>query len=341
MPVDSVDVALWNVVETLDYKVYVSQPEGYAQKQKTQIDWNSVKEVLELEEIDGESLYTWSETTEDWKPELLTNKYTCTPFPGFWMGETGEVPSSFNDQCTYGYTVAPSTGEITWYVHPNAGKQTGDTYKCEMFFVNVRNGKVARVVVDLEFYNERATITTVGTKNVNVNLDDYEKNADDLYEIPFEINDICEKVGTSLDYYDECSWYTEDKAMEFWRSVENFEMDNTWFNAEGVEINPADENAKPAFTLGYDVFEEKLLVSLFEPLADDTAYTAKVAFGYNGKCYVFTINIGSAVALGVEGIAAGNKPATVSVDMLGRKVGNEVTVPSVKIINGKKYLIKK
>lgn len=343
VPVDTVDVALWNVVKTFEYKAYLSQAEGYSQKQKTQIDWDAVKSALGLDAVDGESLFTWSEKTEEWKPELLTKAYTCTPFPGFWMDAAGEVPSAFGDQCTYGYTLDAATGLVTWYVHPNAGKVTGDTYKCEMFLVNVTNGNVVKVAVDLEFYNERASFTTVGTQKMDINLNNCEKTSDGFYEVPLDLFDVAEKVGTSIDYYAECKWYTEDKAKSSWKYLENFELDNTWYDADGNVIDPADETAEAAFTLGYDIYEGKLLVSLMEPLTENTLFTANVAFGYGDKCYVFNLALGSELSLGVNGIESGASHSSRGTYTLsGARIADSQSAEGgIVIKDGKKFFLKK
>ena len=337
--IDSVDKAEWIVVDTLSYDVTISQPEGYVQSQTTQIDWDAVLEALELETIDEESFFTWNEPTNGtWDATYLTKNYSCGPYPGFWMDETGSLRSEWGTHCAYGVTLAPATGVLTWYVHPDAGHMTGETYLGEFFIVNAANGKVVQINTNITFNNERVSFTTVGETDINLELNEENADSYDTYIIPFDLIEIIRALGLEYEEdYDFCKWYVQNPEGE-WQYVEYFGGGDCTFSADGYAVDWDDENC--TFALGYDNYDK---VFFFTNLLGDsdssTLYTTKLAIGYENKAYILTVRIGSDKAISIDSVKVEDKNNVIyRID--GTKANKETAPAGIYIIGGKKVVIR-
>jgi len=118
-----------------------------------------------------------------------SKKYTCIPYPGFWM-DGGGHNVGWNANARVGVTIAEPEGKFSLMQYP--GVKLGDVFKFPLFFVNEDNGKM----VQFDF-----TYKIVET--VEETLPEP--------ELAWENLDIVGEVEINVEQKS-CSWYNADKV---------------------------------------------------------------------------------------------------------------------------------
>lgn len=332
---DSVPQSDWTLVDTQRFSVQVIRSENYSQKENTQLNWDGVLNALETTKVGKNDLYTWREYQSSWVPESLTNDYTCTPYPGFWMSEDGKTPTNWQPSCSYGMTLNVSSGVVTWYVHDATTHDTGESFEGEFFIVNWLNGKVVKIVCDVEYVAERVTVENAGEEDITIALTPDNMNSDGLYFTNIDMTKACEALGIDISEIESASWYVLNNSGSF-TAVESFEGEDCMFDSMGSFANADSEDAQ--FAIGYDYEDNKFVASLLgnDPTAE-TLYSTRIALRSGNKRYIFNVTIGSEEALSIDNVKTSSKSYQLF-DLSGRAVKNPTK--GLYIVNGTKMLVK-
>ena len=331
----------WQLAGTLMYDVQLIHSEGYSQNETTQIDMERMIEILGGDQIDSKSLYTWKEAVEEFLPESLTNAYSCTPYPGFWMSSDGKIASTWGASCAYGMTVNVASGEVSWYDHPGSSNTAGKSYEGKFYIANKATGNVCELVFNISFVDTRKVIEVVGTENVEIVLSEENFNGD-YYTAANDFAKVYDALNFGAEFYPTGVWYGQNERGGF-TVIPSFEGEDAGFDANGVFIAEG-VDAVAAFAVGYDAEEGAFVANVFDEITDATKYSTKVAYEYDGKRYVFNIKIGSAAALAISNVNSEVKNSDVY-DMSGRLVrkANQSAnglMRGIYMIGGKKVMIK-
>lgn len=332
----------WKLAGSLMFDVQLVHKETYSQNEITQIDMERMIEILGGDQIDSKSLYTWKEAVEEFLPESLTNAYSCTPYPGFWMSSDGKTASTWGASCAYGMTVNVASGEVSWYDHDaRNANAAGDTYEGKFYIANKVTGNVCELVFNISFVDTRQVIEIVGTENVEIILSEENFNGD-YYTASNDFSKVFEALNINADLYPTGIWYGQNERGGF-TVIPSFEGEDAGFDANGVFIAEG-VDAIAAFAVGYDEESCVFVANVFDEITDATKFSTKVAYEYDGKRYVFNIKIGSAAALAINNINTDVKSNNVY-DLSGRLVrkSNQSTnglMRGIYMIGGKKVMIK-
>lgn len=332
----------WKLAGSLMFDVQLVHKETYSQNEITQIDMERMIEILGGDQIDSKSLFTWKEAVEEFLPESLTNAYSCTPYPGFWMSSDGKTASTWGASCAYGMTVNVASGEVSWYDHDaRNANAAGDTYEGKFYIANKVTGNVCELVFNISFVDTRKVIEVVGTENVEIVLSEENFNGD-YYTAANDFAKVYDALNFGAEFYPTGVWYGQNERGGF-TVIPSFEGEDAGFDANGVFIAEG-VDAIAAFAVGYDEESSVFVANVFDEITDATKFSTKVAYEYDGKRYVFNIKIGSAAALAISNVNSEVKNSDVY-DMSGRLVrkANQSAnglMRGIYMIGGKKVMIK-
>lgn len=339
---DSVGMDQWHVVATYPYDVQLIKSEGYSQTVKTQLPLESILKALDASKIDATMLYTWkkSDNYNTFIPDSLTNEYSATPYPGFWMSEDGKYRATWGASCAYGMSLTTATGEIAWNVHPDTSNDAGAAFKGEFFLVNVENGNVVKLVFNISYVTTRQEITTAGEDNITIAFTEENKNADDFYAVSYDLTNALKAIGfESIDELATASWYVQNELGSYSPITSDFEGENIGFDKDGNYTEVEDDKV---FFVGYDQNANQFTVSNFgADVTEGLLYTTTIVLRNDdeAKQYIFHLTMGEAGAVGIKGISNDSSKANGKIyDLNGRQLKS--IQKGLNIVGGKKVLVK-
>lgn len=283
-------------------------------------------------------------------PSVMTDAYSCTPYPGFWM--TADTPEAYVGTWggnSFGMTYA--NGVITWYQIPDL-RAVGDIYNATFYLLNESNNKMVKLAVVIEYVETIVETEVVGEADLTLVVADGE---DPLYT-PIDLTAVTEAFGVDVDLLEAAA---EIKAL---KTPTSFTADHNdsgygWFlNESGCCVDLTNEEATMTapVTLGYEWYNtEDAPLSFFTTSgvmavapADGVVYRTKMAIEYDAKHYIFNISLmNQATATGIEKVEATTTKAGNVYDLTGRIVRKSATgvnglANGIYILNGKKYIVK-
>lgn len=339
---DTLDVDQWKVVATYPYDVQLIKSEGYTQTEKTQLPLESILKALGVSKLDGTMLYAWkkSDNYNTFIPDSLTNDYSATPYPGFWMSDDGKYRATWASSCAYGMALEVATGIVSWNVHPDTSNDAGAAFKGEFFLVNVENGNVVKLVFNISYVTTRQEITTAGEDNITIAFTEENKNADDFYAVSYDLTDALKAIGfESIDELATASWYVQNELGSYSPITSDFEGENIGFDKDGNYTEVEDDKV---FFVGYDQNTNQFTVSNFgADVTEGLLYTTTIVLRNDdeAKQYIFHLTMGEAGAVGIKGISNDSSKANGKIyDLNGRQLKS--IQKGLNIVGGKKVLVK-
>lgn len=280
----------------------------------------------------------------------MTDAYSCTPYPGFWM--TTDTPEAYvGNHGTNSFGMTYANGVITWYQIPNL-RAAGDIYNATFFLLNESNNKMVKLAVVIEYVDAIVETEVVGEEDLTLVVADGE---DPLYT-PIDLTAVTEAFGVDVDLLEAAS---EIKVL---KTPTSFTADNNdsyygWFlNESGCCVDLTNEEATMTapVTLGYEWYNtEDAPLSFFTTSgvmavapADGVVYRTKMAIEYDAKRYIYNISLmNQATATGIEKVETATAKAGNVYDLTGRIVRKSATnvnglANGIYILNGKKYIVK-
>ena len=281
---------------------------------------------------------------------IMTDGYSCTPYPGFWM--TTDTPEAYvGNHGTNSFGMTYANGVITWYQIPNQ-RAVGDIYNATFYLLNESNNKMVKLAVVIEYVETIVETEVVGEEDLTLVVADGE---DPLYT-PIDLTAVTEAYGVDVDLLEAASDIKVLKTPTSFTADHNDSGYGWFLNESGCCVDIKDEEATMTapVTLGYEWYNtEDAPLSFFTTSgvmavapADGVVYRTKMAIEYDAKHYIFNISLmNQATATGIEKVEATTTKAGNVYDLTGRIVRKSATgvnglANGIYILNGKKYIVK-
>ena len=277
----------------------------------------------------------------------FTNSYTCTPHPGFWMGEEGKYPTSYGNSDSYGMTLVYSTGVITIWNKPST-RTPGDNYSSVFYLVDDIVGKYVKLNFNLKFVSSLVPIEIAGEQDVILAWDPADEGISLIYP------DLEEAVNAMFDGDDSmlgsCDWLIEIDHEYQLRPDFGTDAEGCLFDAEGkyiCQLSDGDEYDEAyntaAFGMGFDYIDCSFGVSSLNNLDNwvvEGVVKVNVAMEYEGKRWIFHCLVGDkdTIETGISDITINADNKKEMFDLTGRRVA--APVKGLYIVNGKKVMVK-
>ena len=338
---DSVDVDDWTIVYTIEESIQLIPDDEDYDLETYEYDLEAILSATEMDELDETSIFTWASSYDgsSWDPSDLTNDYTCTPTPGFWMSPDGTYNYGWSSSCAYGVTFDVSEGEMSFYNYPGSN-EVGDTYTGYFYFVNVENGYVAQLILDIEFVEEIVEVTDAGEEDVVILLNT--ENEDGLPYADNDLSTMFDAIGIEAELYDSGTWYVPVSSSRYTRSDDFETIETVGFDENGYTVDFDSEDC--VFTLWYDPDYQQFVVSYIADANEETLATTTVYYRYDYSRYYFNITIaGSEEALGIGSVSSDASTSGLkgTYDLSGRRLSDSSTLAKgLYIIDGQKVLVK-
>lgn len=338
---DSVDVENWKIVSTIEESIQLIPDASGYELQTYDLDVAAILAAIEMDETDDNSVYTWSSEYDgsSWVPANLTNAYSCTPNPGFWMSPDGTYNYGWSSSCAYGVTFSLSDETMTFWNFPGSN-EVGDSFTSYFYFVNVENGYVCQLVLDIEFVEEIVEVTDAGEEDVLILL-----TTENEEGLPYAANDLSAMytaIGIEAELYDSGTWYAPVSSSRYTK-LEDFEtIETVGFDENGYYIDFSSQDC--LFSLWYDTDYNQFVCSYLGDINEETVATTTVYFRYDYSRYFFNITIAGSeeAAQGIGSISTDENANVKGIyDLSGRRLSDESALAKgLYIIDGKKVLVK-
>lgn len=318
----------------------------------TYIDLDYVNSVIGTSAANPPFLFGYEAPTEEGAEPAISQRYTATPNPGFWIGSDGKYISGYNSECTYAMTVDTSTGEVTWYQVPGARK-AGETYESTLVLVNGLTGKYMKYITEVYVvasYTEKEVLKTAGSESLIAEL-----NGEDPTYTALNIGKACTALGVTAEEFEAVTFSARNVDGQL-VSGEYYDEASGGFlyGSNGLALDPAvaleGTDGKFYMNITFDNGQPELAACLTAgtpALEDGESYTAQIAAEYSGKRYVYNVTLyNHAKYTGIEAVNEAEDAApSVVVDVTGRVVAKDLTglkeLPAgIYIYKNKKYYVK-
>ena len=313
-------------VRTFSFGVQaIPSSSSYSMDETWTIDLAVLENILGTSDVKLYGLAT--DANAETTGSIYSDKYSCTPYPGFWLDADGRV-SVWQSSSPVGICYA-SDGTFTFFQYPGTNN-VGDVFKTQLFLVNVESGDMITFNINVSFVSEIINAEVVGEEDIMLPV-----STDDIV-IPIDLTKAAEALGVTVDdlVNDDNNYlcglldsglYSEGQpcynglgfGMDGYYSLEG----NTFFTIEATEDGC------------------ELLVYSNEAVADNYVATGKFCFQIDNKRYIFNMRLVSpAIYSGIENVSTQGKNAGKVFDLSGRQVLQPAR--GLYIQNGKKVVVK-
>ena len=258
---------------------------------------------------------------------IYSNKYSCTPYPGFWLAADGTV-STWGANSPVGICYG-SDGTFTFFQYPNANS-IGDVFKTSLFLVNEETEKMITFNITVNFVETLVEKENVGSETVTLPV------SFDGADVSIDLAPAAEALGVTVDdllspnnYY--LRGLKSDGTYGEGDNCDNglsFDLDGG-FNAYGDIILSIAKNGDSVV----------ISVSSNDDVAEDFSANGQFCFEVDNKQYVFYAKfVSPELFAGISNVTLGSKNASKVFDLSGRQVAQPTR--GLYIMNGKKVVIK-
>lgn len=285
----------------------------YNGTEKTSIDLDYITGAIGTSDF---TLYAdLHKTAEDGSTTLeWSNKYTCTPAPGFWFGKTqytNEEGQVVVDNAGWGnnaFGFTYSNGTITWYEYPGACT-VGESYAANVYFVNEETGAYLKFTINVEYVDEiRPEAETVGEEKILVEAK--EATADGTYKVVLDMTKAYEALGISADEI-EAAQIVAPKSQFTFAYFEPEE--DIIYDANGYVTS----NEEAIVAMANLAIEDGIPTLVVDPMDIDltaeeaTSVTVRLGLEYNGKRYIHVVTLGNATYTAINGVKSTSNAAAI------------------------------
>ncbi len=297
--------------------------------------------IVNITEVLGTNAPTLYTLTYRDSMEVMTKQYSCTPYPGFWMGNDGRYASVYSAGNAYGMTYAG--GVITWYQIPGLQTAGAEFPGCEFFLVNEDDSTMIHYTFDVKYVNEiTVQKTLVSSEDAELLVD---TSIDEIAYVDIDLTDALTALGVDADDLESQTVWTVPTSDGTWTS-EQWDT-GFWLDADGMWLSVDDDAQRQVLLVGYtneNDGADQIFYYVSQPLQDDETYTFQIALETAESRYVFNValkNYPASDIVKLDDAPAKGQPSE-TYDLTGRKVGtkNLKGLKGVYIQNGRKILLK-
>lgn len=288
--------------------------------------------ALDMEELENligtrsPTFYAWTTPDGDGNSEM-TDQYSCTPYPGFWMSKDG-YRSTWSSACPVGVCYL-SNGHFDLYRYPGTPKN-GDVWNGKFVLLNTATGQYVTIDLTIKFFDTIVKTEVVGEETV------YVKGGD---ETVIDFSAMLEATGMAIDDMNDFQVLTAKDATGEWITPVdpyngvNFKggvaIDDTGFE-QSVSINVDTETTSTIEVVLGDGYTLSGSVNL------------DIAILYDSKMYIYHLVVCDAETwASVEASVGGIKADTVAkaiYNVAGQRVNK--TVKGLYIVGNRKVAVK-
>lgn len=317
-------------------KQIVPNTVAYKGTEKTTLDLDYIKSIIGTTEfkIFADTVYTNPETNE--KTVAWSDKYNCTPAPGFWFGSTTfdqdgvscVSADGWSNSSSFGFTY--SEGVITWYEIPDA-RQVGDAYTANLYLVNEETYDYIKYVINVSYVEEIAPeAEVVLNESVAVYVDESSK---DEFKGLVNTQKVCEALGIT-----DLASVKDDVNIVIVKSptlTTTAGLDN--WNSYTAEGYMNDEESKCAFSVTINVVKGEFVVlaDFIDPTNQQMDAVVNIGLEYAGKRVMFKVTFTKDDPTAIATVNASRNSGTVYT-ISGIKAN--ASAKGVVIENGKKVV---
>lgn len=228
-------------------KQFVPNSVGYNGVEKTELDLEYIEKLIGTRDF---KLYADAHSTDSLTNETTlkwSDKYTCTPAPGFWFGsETYENEDNqtvvdavnWGAYCSFGMTY--NDGVITWYEYPES-RSVGESFSANIYLVNETTGDYVKYLINVSYVDQvEEEPTVVCTLEDKVAVSDFVYDEEGYIVASISTGEICEKLGITVEQL-ELTKLNVAKTANMFTSVEY--GNEVIFDVNGYNVDENNEDA--------------------------------------------------------------------------------------------------
>ena len=265
-------------------------------------------DMAELENLIGTrspTFYAWTTPDGDGNSEM-TDQYSCTPYPGFWMSKDG-YRSTWSSACPVGVCYL-SNGHFDLYRYPGTPKN-GDVWNGKFVLLNTATGQYVTIDLTIKFFDTIVKTEVVGEETV------YVKGGD---ETVIDFSAMLEATGMAIDDMNDFQVLTAKDATGEW-------------------ITPVDPyngvNFKGGVAIDDTGFEQSVSINV----DTETTSTIEVVLG-DGYTLSGSVNLDIAILYDSIGGIKADTVAKSIYNVAGQRVNK--TVKGLYIVGNRKVAVK-
>lgn len=277
--------------ESLSIQI-VPSADTYAWETKTAVDVEYISSKIGTDDF---VLYT-DKANADGKLEW-SNKYTCTPAPGFWYGTTtyeNEEHQVVVDNAGWGtnsFGITYADGEITWYQFPGQ-RAAGDSFMANLYVVNEQTGDYLQYALYVKYVDEVVPEAEIkATEEVSFLITEDLKDEDGYYVVSIDMTAAYDTLGISDELIEACS-VIAPKSQTIYETTSTEE--SLFYTVDGYVVSEEDESA--IFSASVVVNEEGKPVIMIDDFSeffnqDSASAILRIGLEYDGQRYLHIIKL--------------------------------------------------
>ena len=345
-------VLLPTICAEYSYLIETTPADSYSIAETVTVSLSTLAAAMEIPVEDLQaSIDLYTEDAND----NLSDAYSCTPHPGFWLDADGKV-STWGSSSPVGVTFATSGDDaiFTFYQYPNANV-AGSEFPMKMYLVNAASNKCGVYNLTVKFVEKVTEYTLTGSSDVAAAMlpDDYQ-----TYMIPIDFSALATSLGVP-----EATLKSEESQLTIYGTTASGGKTSLmtadagyWMTRDGV----ACEFDDPANAFGVEYYAlpslsapdyDNLHVSLFDAFEDGDILQGTIYVGYPTsdsavKVHAYNVKVYlSNDPTSIAGVEADAETAGDVYDLSGRLVSKNAadlkSLPKgIYIKNGKKYIVR-
>ena len=240
---------------------------------------------------------------------MYSKKWSCTPYPGFWLNEEGRVSVWGDSHAVMG--IVYSDGQFNGCQYPNRCS-VGTTFQTQLFLVNEETGKMITFNINIAFVESIQEKEIVGEETVVIPV------STDNKDVEINAAKAAELLGVTVD-----DLFNDDNY--YWRGLTNGGVYGDGQSASGGMSFGLDGG----FDLYGDIYVyptnngDNVVLSVFSntEVAEDFSANAQICIEVGDKQYVIYAKLLSeTLYAGITSIKSDSRNAGKVYDLSGREV---------------------
>ncbi|MDT3387418.1 MAG: DUF4859 domain-containing protein [Bacteroidota bacterium] len=262
-----------------------------------------------------------------------TKRYTCTPYPGFWVSKNGQNmgwSSATRSPWGIGFAIEGNNGVIKCMQYPNSSNP-GDVYTGQFFLINEENNKMITLNITYQIVQTLENVEVVGTSDIVIPVTMTQDS-----QVPIDLDAIAKTLGLDGAQTLLTGGYYLKGLQENGLYSAGVDPINggLMFDRQGYN--------NPLGVFGFVFNSLGTSITSFSNEEIQSGFTANgtICFQVDSKRYVVNVTFMNAsdYSTGVKNVEGNAKNVGIVYDLSGRQV--KTTTKGIYIRSGKKFVIK-
>lgn len=261
---------------------------------------------------------------------------------GAWLFKDGYF-GSYSLDSPLGFSVY--NYQMEWWKHNAWTSDTfyeGEENTVHFYAVNLVTGKKVKYTFHITWVSTLNNAEIVASEEIILGT---RSDSDDEYVLEFNLNDVAEKLGASVEELAEAStWYVPGKSG---RPVAVTDDSYFYDELDGMKLNEngqiiTEDETDLVFNINYDFENQQFITYVIDDNRASETYQTTLYLDYNGKRYQFDVVV-TPDPENYEPTAISSTPAVATLEGAVYNLNGQLLsapVHGINIINGKKVLVK-